>query len=379
VIAYVRPAILDNENGRVGGAILRRTLNATTAGYATFLATPGVRVAALGFVCAALCLLMTRSAQAAGPTGSVAFIGSDGGVYTASVAGGSATELWSPTGSGSTSEPEWSHDSTALVFIGADGNVWTVSAQGKNAHALTQQAVAPSGCGPDVCTSKGTRADSPRWSPDGKTISYRLVSDAASAAIYTISANGGTPRQIATADGLCIFNEGFSPNGAPLFSRCAPAGGDTNETYEAAEQPPSGLLGGSQIAYSSGGNRLAFARQTQSGSSIDVALYVAAADGSGATLVAHGGQDPVWSASGLLAYSVNSSNGPQIHVYNATSGADTAVAAGMLAGWSADGNYLVYSTIDDNGDAHIMRQLASADSSTATEIAAGITPALSLS
>ena len=236
--------------------------------------------------------------------------------------------------------------------------------------------MAASGCGADSCQSQGTRADSPRWSADDKTISYRLVNDAATAAIYTVPAAGGAPHQIATSSGLCLFNEGFSPAGAPLFSRCAATSGDTNTTYEAADQPPAGVLNGSQISYSHSGNRVAFARQSQSANSVSVALYVAAADGSGETLVANGGQDPAWAANGLLAYTVNSAHGPRIHVYDAASGSDTSVVDGMIAGWSADGSWLIYTTIDDSGETHIMRMLGS---NAASEVAVGITPSLSLS
>src|SRR5690348_17767181 len=52
-----------------------------------------------------------------------------------------------------------------------------MNADGTNVHAITTQAVAPAGCGEDGCTTPGTVADTPRWSPDGATISYRLRSE----------------------------------------------------------------------------------------------------------------------------------------------------------------------------------------------------------
>src|SRR5579875_721900 len=104
----------------------------------------------------------TRPTHAAGATGNVAYIGGDGGVYSVSVAGGSPTELWTPSGQSPATEPQWAPNGSAVAFIGSDGNVWTVSASGSNAHALTQQATPPSGCSDEICQNQGARADTPR-------------------------------------------------------------------------------------------------------------------------------------------------------------------------------------------------------------------------
>ena len=325
------------------------------------------------FVCVPA--VAAQAASSAGPSGNVVYIGNDGGVFSVGLAGGNPTELWTPAASHSASEPQWSPSGKAVAFIGGDGNVWTVSARGGDAHALTSQATAPSNCNGDTCQSQGTRADSPRWSPDSSKISYRLVDDAAKASIWTVAAAGGTPNQVSTASDLCIFNEGFTPSGTPLYSRCAQSDGSTNATYAVAGGSPSELIAGSQVAFAPAGGRLAYAQQSQSSSSVDVTLYTAHSDGSGASLVAKGGQDPAWSAGGLLAYMVNTPDGRQIRVYDPASGNDTAVTLGILAGWSADGGWLIYTSSDDSGNSLIMR--VRPDGSGATQIAAGRMPSVS--
>lgn len=309
------------------------------------------------------------------PTGTTVYTGSDGGIYTIAVAGGSPREIWTPSGSGSASSPLWSPDARSVAFIGPDGNLWTAAANGANAHAITGQAVQPSNCGSDVCAEQGTQADSPRWSPSGARISYRLVERAAKASVWVVPAAGGAPAIVAQANGLCLFNEGFSPSGAALFSRCSAGAGESNETYMAASGGPSGLLGGSQLAYTTNGATVAYARQVQGDNGVTVSLFVASADGSNAKLVAQDGQNPVWSSRGLLAYEVDTAAGASIHVYDPSSGVDTVVASGQQWAWSADGSWLLYTTMDSNGASTILR--VQSDGTSATPVAHGSFPSVS--
>jgi Tol biopolymer transport system component len=318
-----------------------------------------------------------NAAPVAGPAGSVVYVGADGGVFSIPLAGGSPAELWKPATSHTASEPQWSPSGKLVAFVGGDGNVWTVSASGDDAHALTSQATPPSNCSDEVCQNQGTRADSPRWSPDGSQVSYRLVDDAAKASIWTVSVGGGTPAQVTSAGDACLFNEGFTPAGAPLYSRCAQSDGGTNATFSVSNGSASQLLAGSQVVFAPSGSRIAFARQSQTSTSVNVALYTAKSDGSAAALVAAGGQDPAWSSSGLLAYQVNTRDGRAIHVYDLATGNDTTVTLGMLAGWSADGGWLVYTTTDDSGNSQIVRVLP--DGSGATQVAEGRMPSVSAS
>lgn len=314
-------------------------------------------------------------ARAAASPGRVVYVGSDGGLYLVPLAGGTAEEIWRPAAGGSAAEPRWSPDGTRIAFVGEDGNLWLVNADGSDAHPLTSQAALPSGCASDFCQDEGARVDSPRWSPDSSAISYRLVRNAATASLWIVPASGGAPRLLAQVDNLCLFNEGFAPDGTPLYSRCPTATSTTNETYAVARNGPTGLLGGSQIAYAPNGALIAYARQTFADTGVSVGLYIAAPDGSNAHLVAPDGQEPLWSPGGKLSYIVESANGPVIHVLDPVSGNDTVVAQGQPWDWSPDGAWLVYTTIDNQGNSAIMR--VRGDGTGATLIAYGRMPAVS--
>lgn len=331
----------------------------------------------LGFAALLLAFAALVPARAAAPSGRVVYVGSDGGLYLVPLAGGSAQEIWRPVDGGSAAEPRWSPDGTRIAFVGGDGNLWLINADGSKAHPLTDQAVPPSGCTDDFCQDEGARIDSPRWSPDGSAISYRLVRNAATASLWIVPVAGGAPRQLAQASSLCLFNEGFAPDGTPLYSRCPTTTDTTNATYAVARNGPTGLLGGSQIAYTPDGTMIAYARQTFSDAGVSVGLYVAAPDGSNARLVAPDGQEPLWSPDGRLAYIVESANGPVIHVLDPTSGSDAVVAQGQPWGWSPDGAWLVYTAIDNQGNSAIMR--VHGDGSSAALITYGRMPAISSS
>lgn len=301
---------------------------------------------------ATLCLLAAPAfatrVRAASAAGTIVFSGSDG-IYSVSGNGGTPQRIWAAPAGTRATEPRWSPDGKRIAFIGVDGNVWLMNADGTSAHALTSQAVAPAGCGEDGCTAPGTEADSPRWSPDGTAISYRLVVNLAAASLWSVGADGGAPYQLASADSLCLFNEGWSPSGTPLFSRCAGDSSPSNATYAAAGGAAQPFVAGSQLAFSADGTRLAFSSQAMQNGAITVSLFVANADGSGAQRIAPDGQDPRWSASGLLAYRVGEMDGWAIHVYDPASGKDSDLGSGVAEAWSPDGSWLLFSSTGDSG------------------------------
>ncbi len=141
-----------------------------------------------------------------GPTGKLVYTGSDG-IYVQRTDGTAARKVWNAPKSGEGSEPRWSDNGARIAFDGSGGNIWVMNADGSNLQAVNTQAVSPSGCGEDGCEDPGTSADSPRWSHDGSQLSYRLVERLATGSIWTVPAPSGyTPRLVASASDLCIFN-----------------------------------------------------------------------------------------------------------------------------------------------------------------------------
>lgn len=309
-------------------------------------------------------------AGAADATGRIVYAGRDG-IYVATP-DGAGQRIWQAPAGKTAAEPRWSPDGARIAFAGPDGNIWVMNADGAGVHAINAQAVASTDCDGEICATPGTVADSPRWSPDSASVSYRLVSDLARASIWTAPASGGaSPQRIAMATDLCLFDEGWSPAGRPLFSRCASDSSPSNATYAAVDSTTRPVVAGSQLAYSPDGARLAFSSQSFSHGSFSVELFIANADGGGARLVADGGQNPAWSSAGLLAYRVSGADGWQIHVFDPTTGHDTALGEGAVMGWSPDGGWLVYTTLSDAGATTIWRmrpdgmgvqQLATGDS-----------------
>jgi Tol biopolymer transport system component/DNA-binding winged helix-turn-helix (wHTH) protein len=88
-------------------------------------------------------------------------------------------------------DPHFSPDGRRLAFgSGRSGNVaiWVTAADGSDARQLTN--------------STRQWAGSPAWSPDGRSIAFDSVDVGGQVHIWTIDAEGGTPRQITTGPGF---------------------------------------------------------------------------------------------------------------------------------------------------------------------------------
>ena len=288
--------------------------------------------------------------RAAGAPRDVLALVRHGALYTQALDGSAARLLWQPA-TGTVSAPRWSPDGTRIAVVGPDGNLWVVAATTGSAQPLTQQAVAASGCGTDVCQDPGTQVDTPRWAPDGQQLSYRLVAHAATATLWVIAAAGGPPRQVAAAPDLCLFNEGWTADGAPLVSRCATPETGSNATYRVDTAGQAQLfVGGAQLSVGRDG-RIAYTQMVLQDDVMIVTLHVCASLGAADQVIAADGQEAVWSAGGLLAYQVNGPAGWRIHVHDLATRADAVVATGRVVGWSAAGDWLHYLADDATGTA----------------------------
>ena len=102
---------------------------------------------------------------------------------------GRPAEAVAPSSSFET-DPHFSPDGRHIAFgSGRSGHVqiWVAAADGSNARLLTH----------DVRQSPG----SPSWSPDGRSIAFDSGGGGAQVRIWTIDADGGTPRQITDGPG----------------------------------------------------------------------------------------------------------------------------------------------------------------------------------
>src|SRR5947209_6128892 len=80
-----------------------------------------------------------------GPTGKLAFTGSDG-IYVQRMDGSARQRIWTAPANGQGTAPRWSPDGSRLAFEGPDGNIWAMNADGSGVRGITTQAVAPTGC-----------------------------------------------------------------------------------------------------------------------------------------------------------------------------------------------------------------------------------------
>ncbi len=64
------------------------------------------------------------------------------------------------------------------------------------------------------------RALHPRWSPDGKQIVFSAFSPGQNARLYTVSSDGGTPREMIPEDPQGQWDPGWSPDGTRIVFGC---------------------------------------------------------------------------------------------------------------------------------------------------------------
>src|SRR5579871_788805 len=108
-------------------------------------------------------------------------------------------------------------------------------------------------------------------------------------------------------------------------------------------------LAGSQLAFPLDGKRVAFSEQAISGDNIPVNLFVADANGEGARALVAGGQDPSWSAAGLVAYQVETDDGWHLRVVDPNTDHDRDLGSWEFGCWSGDGSSLYVDTTDNYG------------------------------
>jgi Tol biopolymer transport system component len=158
--------------------------------------------------------------------------------------------------------PAWSPDSTRIAFTSKrDGgfDIYVMNADGSNQVRLTT-----------------TSADSwPSWSPDGSQIVFQTFRDG-NGEIYVMNANGSNQTRL-TFDPANDFYARWSPDGARIafFSQRSPSGIFVMQANGSGVTP---LVAGDEPDWSADGTRIAFLYGT--------GIYVAEADGSGATFIA---------------------------------------------------------------------------------------------
>jgi dipeptidyl aminopeptidase/acylaminoacyl peptidase len=172
---------------------------------------------------------------AVAPDGSrVAWVESGRGIFVQDLRSSSATPQYAASGEG----VAWSPDSRHLAFL-------SDSAKGGQ---LELYVVASSGGKPKKLTDLTGYLGSPRWSPDGKTISLLFTENAPRAAgplqpstpesgvvgariyhqrITTVDLDGSEAKQVSPPD-LYVYEYDWSPDGRTFAATAAPGPGDNN-------------------------------------------------------------------------------------------------------------------------------------------------------
>ncbi len=108
----------------------------------------------------------------------------------------------------------FSHDEQWIAYVSyPDANLWRSKADGSQKLQLT---------------SPPMFAFLPRWSPDGKTIAFIGELPNKAMQIYTVSADGGPPRQVASGSGN-LADQTWSPDGTSLIYGFLPEGSGPGE------------------------------------------------------------------------------------------------------------------------------------------------------
>lgn len=143
----------------------------------------------------------------------IAFVTSDGGtgtqIATIGVDGTGMKVITS--GVPSYGDPVWSPDGTQIAFVWAphsQADLYVMNADGSNVRRITAEA---------------TEQIEPQWSPDGTTLVYVDMGKddqvdpqfSATADIWTVPSNGGTPTRLTTEDGPDAYPD-YSPDGTEI-------------------------------------------------------------------------------------------------------------------------------------------------------------------
>jgi TolB protein len=260
-----------------------------------------VTVAITLVVAGALVLRAEAALQQDGPTGTIAFEGSDG-LYLMDAAGGTARKIRGTLPRDG--DPAWSPDGLRIVFDrgGENRDIWVMDADGGNLRRLT---FAP---GDDAW---------PRWAPHGRAVTFESDRDAGElvltdeVAAYVVNLDSGQARRISQRatypdwrpDGRIVFQD---TDDYDLVS-ARPYGG--GRRVEARDLPADRWAvraseDGRMIVYTDGGDP---ARR----------LYTARSSGTGTRLVYRSRQEiynPAWSPDGgWITFSMGV--GDQLDVY----------------------------------------------------------------
>jgi dipeptidyl aminopeptidase/acylaminoacyl peptidase len=129
------------------------------------------------------------------------------------------------------SDPQLSPDARQVLFVKSEadwkadrriGHIWKVSADGSGLMQMT---------------SGADGENSPRWSPDGKTIAFiakRGTDPETPAQIFLISNSGGEARPL-TTHATAVMNIQWSPDGSEIFFRAADAKSEEQKVREKAK------------------------------------------------------------------------------------------------------------------------------------------------